>query len=59
MSEHEVEAFRRTPYRDDAVMLRRADELAKVPGRSVPPLDDWVDLLTRLAQTQHTPPAHS
>jgi predicted HD phosphohydrolase len=59
MSEHEVEVFHRSPYRDDAVMLRRADELAKVPGRSVPPLDPWVPLLTRLAQTQHPRPGHS
>jgi phosphonate degradation associated HDIG domain protein len=34
------ELFRRQPYWEDAVRLRRWDDLAKVPGLSTPPLDD-------------------
>ena len=34
-------AFERSPYGRDAVVLRRADDGAKVPGRGVASLDRW------------------
>ena len=41
----EIEAFRRSSVFEDALVLRRADEAAKVPRRVVPGLDHWVDAL--------------
>jgi hypothetical protein len=32
-------------------VLRRADEAAKRPGRTVPPLDAWRSALERVAQS--------
>ena len=37
--------FERAPVFADAVLLRRADDAAKVPGRSVPPLSAWLAVL--------------
>jgi len=37
--------FERAPFFADAVLLRRADDAAKVPGRSVPPLSAWLAVL--------------
>lgn len=45
MTPAEVERFRRSRVFDDALVLRRADEAAKVPGRVVPGLDHWMDAL--------------
>ncbi len=41
----EVSSFLSGPHAADAIALRRADEAAKVPGRDVPPLAHWVQLL--------------
>lgn len=45
-----VAAFRDSPLADDALSLRRADDRAKVAGRSVPSLDHWMPLLLRLVE---------
>jgi predicted HD phosphohydrolase len=45
MTSEEAEAFRQLPIFEDAVLLRRADEAAKVPGREVPGLEHWVGVL--------------
>lgn len=37
----EAEEFRRGPYADEAVRLRRYDDLAKVPGLATPPLEHY------------------
>jgi len=49
MSPAEIEAFRASPWWADAVALRRWDDEAKVAGRPVPSLDEWVPLLRSLA----------
>lgn len=41
----EAAAFERSGWFADALVLRRADEAAKVPGREVPGLDRWVTAL--------------
>jgi predicted HD phosphohydrolase len=48
----EVAAFLVSPHAADAVVLRRADDAAKVPGRSVPPLSHWVPVISELALHQ-------
>jgi len=45
----EVASFLASPHAADAVELRRADDAAKVPGRSVPPLAHWVPMLREAA----------
>lgn len=45
MDETEAAAFAATRWCDDAIVLRRADEAAKVPGRTVPGLERWIPLL--------------
>jgi predicted HD phosphohydrolase len=45
MTSGEAQRFRRLPFYEDAVALRRADEAAKVPGRPVPGLEHWVGAL--------------
>ncbi|HLI01641.1 MAG TPA: HD domain-containing protein [Acidimicrobiales bacterium] len=50
MNAQEVAAFRDKPYHEDAVVLRRADEDAKTPGRPVPSLDAWVSVLEAVAR---------
>jgi predicted HD phosphohydrolase len=49
MSPAECEAFVARRWADDAVVLRRADEGAKVAGLAVPGLDEWRGVLRRLA----------
>ncbi len=44
------ESFASVAYAADAVVLRRADDAAKVPGRSVPPLEHWLPLLEEVAR---------
>lgn len=44
MSPDEVAAFRALPYADDAVRVRRWDDLAKDPERTCPPLDHFLAL---------------
>lgn len=43
MNVSEVEQFRSLPHFSDAILLRRWDEAAKIPGLVVPPLEDYVD----------------
>ncbi|HEY5026026.1 MAG TPA: HD domain-containing protein [Acidimicrobiales bacterium] len=50
----ELSSFSASPYAPDAVELRRADDAAKVPGRSVPPLVHWTPLLRALAVHEPT-----
>jgi predicted HD phosphohydrolase len=50
LSSEEADAFVSSPHAADAVLLRRADDAAKVPGRSVPPLEHWVPLLEEVAR---------
>lgn len=49
MEPDEVKAFEAGPYARDAVLLRKADEAAKVAGRTVPGLETWVEPLRRIA----------
>jgi predicted HD phosphohydrolase len=49
MSEAEAAEFAADPYGADAARLRRADEAAKVIGRTVPGLDHWVPVLETVA----------
>lgn len=49
MTPDEVAAFEASPYAQDAVKLRKADEAAKTPGRIVPGLEAWEAALRRLA----------
>jgi len=48
MSDDEVEAFRAMPYSDDAVQIRRWDDMAKVVGLETRPLEHWRPLVERL-----------
>ena len=41
MTPDEVVAFEAEPRHQEAIVLRRADEAAKIPGREVPGLDAW------------------
>jgi predicted HD phosphohydrolase len=49
LAPEELAAFLSSPHAADAVSLRRADDAAKVPGRTVPPLAHWVPLLREVA----------
>jgi predicted HD phosphohydrolase len=49
MSADEAFTFSQSPWFDDALRLRRADEAAKVPGRVVPGLDTWLPVLRSVA----------
>lgn len=48
MTDAEAEAFLRAPFAADAVVLRRLDDRAKVPGASTPPLGHYLPLVERL-----------
>jgi predicted HD phosphohydrolase len=50
MSREAVETFLTLPYATDAVTLRHADDAAKVVGRIVPPLEDWLPMLQEVAR---------
>jgi predicted HD phosphohydrolase len=49
LSAQEIEEFAAEPLHEVAIVLRRADESAKVHGRVVDPLDAWVPVLRNLA----------
>lgn len=49
MSDTEAEAFSASPGFDDAIRLRRYDELGKVEGVTIAPLTEYRALLTALA----------
>jgi predicted HD phosphohydrolase len=49
LDDEAVAAFQAEPLAADALVLRRADELAKIPGRPVPGLDTWRTVLDQIA----------
>jgi predicted HD phosphohydrolase len=51
MSPEEVARFAQDPLRDDALLLREADDAAKVVGKIVPGLETWRDALRACART--------
>lgn len=46
--ENDVRAFERHAYFREAVMLRRCDDLAKIPGLQEPPLEHYRERMQRL-----------
>ena len=50
LSAADARSFATSPFAADAVVLRRADDAAKVPGRSVPGLDHWLPILNEVAR---------
>jgi predicted HD phosphohydrolase len=50
LSPADAEAFASSAFAADAMVLRRADDAAKVPGRSVPGLDHWLPILNEVAR---------
>ena len=44
----EVAAFEANPFFKDAIRLRRADDLAKVPGKPTASLSDWLPTMRAL-----------
>jgi predicted HD phosphohydrolase len=48
----EILVFLSSPYAPDALELRRADDAAKVPGRAVPDLAHWIEILQAEATLQ-------
>jgi predicted HD phosphohydrolase len=53
MDADEVVAFERRPERADLVVLRRADDAAKVRGKVVPGLDSWRTAVAQVATVVH------
>lgn len=51
MSPSEVAGFESQPFWRESLLLRRADERAKIPGRTVPTLADWLPALRRHIRT--------
>jgi predicted HD phosphohydrolase len=49
LDDEAVARFEAQPLAADALVLRRADEAAKVPGRPVPDLSTWKPLLDQIA----------
>ena len=47
-SDHDAAAFIEQPFAPEAVRVRRWDDLAKVPGRTVPELDYYRDQMQGL-----------
>lgn len=45
MTDAEAAAFDASPYRDDAIRLRKADDLAKTPGKKTETLEAWLPIL--------------
>jgi predicted HD phosphohydrolase len=54
MTPDEVADFTSRRHHLDAIVLRRADEAAKVPGRRVPGLDEWVPRIEALVAVRRT-----
>jgi predicted HD phosphohydrolase len=53
LTEDERAALEREPWLEDVLTLRRADDAAKVPGRSVPRLESWRPVVELLASTTY------
>ena len=51
MAEQELESFQQYDYLEDALTLRRWDDLAKVTGKDVAPLESYRDVLTEVLAT--------
>jgi predicted HD phosphohydrolase len=51
MSPAEVAAFEAQPHWRESLLLRRADEGAKTPGRVVPTLADWMPAVRRYSRS--------
>ncbi len=51
MSDQELELFQQHAYLEDALTLRRWDDLAKVTGKDVAPLESYRDVLTEVLAT--------
>ena len=41
----QAQAFMTLPYAEEALRLRRYDDLAKVPGLATPPLDHYLSMV--------------
>lgn len=52
MSRDEAAAFRNQPHADDALLLRRWDESAKMTGRLTPPLAHYLGVLANLLRRE-------
>ena len=50
MTREEAAAFRSSPYLEEILELRRADDMAKDPATVVPALDTWLPVLERAAR---------
>ncbi|KVM13863.1 phosphohydrolase [Burkholderia ubonensis] len=50
-SEEEAAAFLRRPFAEDALRLRRWDDMAKVEGRATPDLDHYMEIVARQVRT--------
>ena len=48
----EIVAFEQRPERDDLVVLRRADDAAKIRGKVVPGLDTWRAVVEGVASAE-------
>jgi phosphonate degradation associated HDIG domain protein len=53
-SAEDADNFMRKPFADDALSLRRWDDLAKQPERATPTLDHYIQLIERLAESYRT-----
>jgi predicted HD phosphohydrolase len=53
MTADEADTFDADPHGPDAATLRRADEAAKVIGRTVPGLDRWEPVVRAVAANRH------
>ncbi|KVW35897.1 phosphonate degradation HD-domain oxygenase [Burkholderia ubonensis] len=49
-SEEEAAAFLRRPFAEDALRLRRWDDMAKVEGSAMPDLDHYMEIVARQAR---------
>jgi [1-hydroxy-2-(trimethylamino)ethyl]phosphonate dioxygenase len=47
MSAADADGFRKLPFADEAVLLRRWDDLAKEVGRKTPPLDHFLSIVAK------------
>ena len=47
-TEEQAHSFLQQPHAEEAVRLRRYDDLAKVAGRAVPPLEHYLPRLEQL-----------
>lgn len=55
MSAEECRRFEAMPHNEDALVLRRWDDSAKMPGRSTPPLAYYLPLLRELQSGPESP----